>query len=255
MRQRTFNSSKGKLVDTWYYTYKGVEEHQGFPPSEKVPYDPEDPDNKEGREAENANVRKMVRDQKVEIRVYLDKTTEETDKPPHSLREVQFVAKCETPYILVSGTDIEAIRKTVWSQLDDTFEIKWETYYRVEIIRSRYHSGIGEGFNLEYDDIEKGTAHDGTLLMREYKYHQGYKISPWPGEFKDERGDVMACIPATDKNRDALGEFCKRLNKMRELLAETIKPEQIMNTLQNLGQLALLPPADEKQPVARKRGD
>jgi hypothetical protein len=229
--RRVFRSAgEGKLVDTWIYAYKGIEQ----------------PGDEDAEDHEKQP--KLVRDMKVEVELRLDKTTDELDNPPHALRQIEFLVICRAPYIRFKGTDIEALRKAVWEKLDEQFQIKWERYYKVQITQARIYDGIGAAMEFSYHDVEKGTAHDGTLLLREYQtYRSEYKVAPWPGSFKDERGKVIACIPDTKANRQALEEYAKRLNALREKLAETLRPEVILQTLANLNRLALPPPAKEKE--------
>src|SRR5690606_3721206 len=116
-----------------------------------------------------------------------------------------------------------------WSHLDEAYAVKWENYLLVHVRRPTSYEGIGNGLAVEWTDCEKGTAWDGTLLLREYNRGRRpgediYKISPWPGEFKDNKGRIQACIPATDRNRDGLHELSKRMDALREAFAKMLEP-------------------------------
>jgi hypothetical protein len=49
-----------------------------------------------------------------------------------------------------------------------------------------------------------------------------------------------------NSNREALEEFGKRIDALRERLADYLKPQHIMKTLTGLNGLALLPQASER---------
>lgn len=213
----------GKLVDTWVYAYKGLEQN-GDPEADEA-----------------ADRPKLVRDQKVIVEVRLDKKTKSLDKPPHALVEVEFVVRCDAPKFKIVGTDIEALRAAAWEKLDDAFEIKWERFYLVRCDDERVYTGLGAGISFNYSDVEKGTAHDGTLLLRQRRWGGDVEVKPWPGEFTDKGGKVTACIPATKPNTKALEEFARRVALLRTAMSDTLRPEKIMLTLQSLGTYKLLP--------------
>lgn len=222
--------AKGVLVDTWIYAHKAIE-GAGETEGEEIPA-----------------VEPIVRDKKVKVQVRILKETRETDRPPHATTAVKFMAECRDIGFAIEGTDIEALRLAVWSKLDKQYAITWETYYLVRVERP-YMSGTGGGVQVSWDIVSKGTAWDGTELLREYSLHRRpnedfYKISPWPGAFRDKRGKVMACIPATERNKAALEEFVAKLDQLRKLMAEFLSPEKIETTLANLAGVAFLPPAD-----------
>lgn len=225
-RGKISSRSGGKLIDTWIYEYQGVEE----PPAEDADIDA---------------VRRMyAKGIKVEVKLFLNKKFKESIKPPLETKEVWFSVKCEKPEFLLSGSDIEALRAAMWEKLDAHFAVKWERYFKVRLGPSYTHCGM----SFEYDHIEKGTAWDGSLLLREYEFRSGHVIRPWPGEFRDGNGKVMACIPATEENEAALKEFANRIRELRERLADFLRPEVIMQTLADLSAIALLPPPRAQEP-------
>lgn len=225
-----------KLLDTWYYQYVGV-------PKEVEANSPLDNDDDEARVIEpedDDEIRKALWAQagqvKVAINLYLHKKFEDSVTPPMATKEVWFSLKCEKPEFEVTGADIECLRVAMWEKLDAHFAIKWERYFKVQITPG--YSGYG--LNFEYTSVEKGTAWDGTLLLREFEYRNGRVIRPWPGEFRDGQGRVPACIPDTPENQRALEEFGARIHDLRRKLADFLRPDVIMNTLSNLSSIALL---------------
>jgi len=237
-----------KLVDTWTYKVKDVE-------IERLDYVPCDEDERVGGvderdEADKTKLRKeRIRNKLVTVNVYMDKQTEQSEEPPHPLHSVALKVECPELNLRLEGTDIVALKEAMWSMLDDKFAITWEEYYLVEVNRTRVYGGDGTGLEITYDNVYKGTTFDGKNLLKQWKGHD-YRISVWPGAFKDEHGKVKACIPANEDNRKALKEFCRRVDVLREKLAEFLRPEVIMENLANLSGFSLLPPAppQPKQP-------
>ncbi len=220
-RGKISGRSGGKLVDTWTYEYEGVEN----PPSEDADID---------------HVRfMMAKGIKISVKLFLHKKFKESVSPPLETKEVWFSVQCEKPEFKFSGSDIEALRAAMWEKLDEHFAVKWERYFKVRITPGY----IAHGLSFEYSDVEKGVAWDGSLLLREYESSKGRIIRPWPGEFRDGNGKVMACIPATPENEAALKEFASRIHELRKRLADFLRPDAIMQTLANLSAIALLPPA------------
>lgn len=227
----------GKLIDTWYYQYEGVEMQEQTRKTAAA--------EEEGLEADEAiqrDLRSSATQIKVAVKVFLHKKFQESDAPPLATKEVWFTVECEKPEFTLEGPDIEALRAAMWEKLDDHFKVKWERYYKVQMSPGY---GSGYGLQFEYASIDKGTAWDGTLLMREYEYRNGRVIRPWPGEFRDGQGMLLACIPATPENTRYLQEFGERIGALRRVLADFLRPDVIMKTLMNLNSVGLLPRAEE----------
>lgn len=224
-----------KALDTWYYQYAGV------PAQERDAADGPEED-----EAIGEDLSAQAGEIKVAINLYLHKKFEDSDKPPMATKEVWFSLECEKPEFSVNGSDIECLRVAMWEKLDAHFAIKWERYYKVQITPGYK----GYGLNFEYDSIEKGTAWDGTLLLRENNCRYERVIRPWPGNFRDGQGRLLACIPDTPKNTRALEEFGARIHELRRTLANFLRPDVIMATLANLSSIALLPEPSKTDDVA-----
>ena len=241
-----------KLIDSWTYKVKDVD-------LEKLEYVPltgeeaEDIKLGSGRDERSFDekyhrVKEKVRNKVVTVNVYMVKTTEQSEEPPHPLRTVGIIIKVPELGIKIEGTDVAAMKDAVWSMLDKKFEIQWERYYRVQVRKCRVYDGDGTGMEISYDDVYKGTTWDGKNLLKRWRGHE-FRIEPWPGAFKDEQGKVMACIEATDANRAALEEFCRRVDVLRDKLAEFLRPDVIQQNLAALAGCALLPPAPPETEV------
>jgi len=220
-------TSQGKLVDTWYYAYKGIPkplESEELPDEDAEPINP------------------TVGWIKTEVRVYLVKETKDIGEPPHETHKVSFRVECDEPLFEFTGHDIEALHAASWEKLDSHFEIKWTRWFLVKVSQESIYEGVGTAMSFTYDTVEKGVTHDGKELLRQDKWGRREKITPWPGRFVDRCGRVQACIPETDANRAALEEFAKRVNLLRERLADFLKPEVIEENLRLLGSCNLLPP-------------
>lgn len=212
---------KGKLVDTWIYEYEGI-----------------------------AVGEKIVSTIKVPIKLLIHKEFKDSDSPPLATKNVHFSVTSEHPPLQFEGPDIECLRVAMWDALSNNFKVTWESYYVVEIRpENGYGDGISTGMVFEYRSVEKGTAWDGTLLMRERRYRTD-RILPWPGEFNTKDGKTMACIRASESNRKSLQQFGDRIDTLRELLAEFLRPHTIMQTLEAVDNLRLLPVADSAPATA-----
>lgn len=229
-----------KVIDTWFYKVKDVE----FQDQEFVEEDEREPDGKKYKE-----VKTRIRNKTVKIELRMEKTTKQSSEAPHPLDTVKLELHCAELGQVLEGTDIVALKDAMWAMLDKKFEIKWERYYLVEVERQHPYSASGCGLMFSYKDVHKGTTWDGKNLMKIWRggsYGNGDRIEPWPGEFTNKAGKVIACIPDNERNRMALEEFSKRIDTLREKLAEFLTPEKIMQTLTNLAGFALLPPPSKE---------
>ena len=102
----------GKKVDTWYYEYKGISSTD-----------------KNGDDLAH----ETVEPRKVAIDLFIRKNYAESEAPPLATKKVWFEVRCADPKIDLEGSDIEALRLSVWSVLDTAFAIRWERYYLVRI--------------------------------------------------------------------------------------------------------------------------
>lgn len=220
------SETSGKLVDKWVYAYRG-------------PENPVD-DTEDGEHSER---RPLVRDQKVFVNVSIIKELKKTDAPPHETKGVSFLVECELPKFKMIGTDIELLRKEAFARCDEQYATKWEPFFLVKVSRG-WVDGMGSGMDFTYREVSRGTGWDGSLLLRDRKYGSREEISAWPGEFRDEQGNVIACIPRTPANTEALEEFSRRIDALRGRIADLLRPATIVETLANLSSNALLPPPE-----------
>ncbi len=243
-REGDTRSCPGKVIDTWIYEVKDVS-------IEKREHDRENDD-------EDIVRRERIVNKKVTVEIKMEKVTRTSAEPPHPLERVAIHAHCPELGISIEGTDFVALKAAMWSHLDKHFAIKWERFYLVKIEKaSIYGEGMGTGFTFTWDDVYKGTTHNGKVLMRRWGYSGREKIEPWPGTFKDEKGRIIACIEATEANREGLEEFRSRIDTLRDKLAQFLRPENILLTLQHLGNFQLLPqlnPPPEKPNAKKDKG-
>ena len=223
--------SGGKLLDVWHYEYEGVVQQGGV--------------NEDGEPIKLH----QVTVKKVAVELRLIKKFADSDKPPLVVKEVWFRVVCPELRWKIEGTDVELLRKEMFGRLDKHYEVKWEAYYLVTVSHhAPYYKGIGTGIEFIYERVEKGLAYDGTLLLRHRQWGGNERIVAWPGEFQDDQGKTIACIPATTQNTEALEEFAERVNALRRKLASLLTPDKIMKTLQTMSSNPLLPaPEPEKE--------
>ena len=211
-----------KLVTTWEYVFEGVENPRA---AQREGASDEDlaVEEEAGAAVELRQEQPRVGERRVQVQVYLLTTTRAAAAPPHPPAEVAFRVECKSPEFSAEGTDLEALRQAVFGFLDRELAIRWEKFFLVEVSpQHTYGIGLGAGLLFSYRDVERGTTHDGTLLLREYDSSRrsgAWKIAPWPGRFTNRQGKVIACIEGTPANRAALEEYTSRVGQLREVLA------------------------------------
>lgn len=229
-RGQARNNGDGLLVDTIYYespgvllTEKAAQAVAGEEPSE---------------ETKVGQVRIPV-----EVRLRKSFRGAGTDRP---VDQLQFSLVCRRPLVTLRGTDIEALRRAMWAELDASTAIRWEDYLLVTIEPAgHYGEGVGEGLRLHEKTVWKGTTQDGYRLLRQNSHDalgSGWTYESWPETFTDKAGRVTACIPATAANTQAMEEFRDHIRALRARLRSLVRPDTIMTTLANLSGTTLLPP-------------
>jgi len=178
------------------------------------------------------------------IDVFMSKNFGHSESTPKPVTGASFNLICEGER--VEGTDINACITAMRSKLDKRFAIKWTRWLKVSIERSRlYDVSGGTGIELQWKEVERGKAFDGSDLMRTINLHGGktWKIEPWPEYFKNRRGKTLACIESTEENLAALEEFKQKIDQMRVVLADFVSPEKIDETLRIIsnGGMNLIP--------------
>lgn len=215
----------GVLVDTWHYDAVNVPSGAGERPDDES-------------DAVEVATRKVA----IELRLVKGFAGA---KPPLAVSDVKFLLVCKEIGFRVQGTDIEALKVAMWDKLDERFKVKWERWLLVRVDRHDPYEGYGAGLVFSVQHVERGTAFDGTHILRERRrYDREYAISPWPEQFKEKNGRTLACIPDTPQNAQALEEFSGRIHALRKHLAEFVKPDRIMQTLANINdhiRMAALP--------------
>lgn len=211
---------KGSKIDTFFYDVEQVV-------------------STEGEDEGGASQRVLKR--KVGIDVFMVKVfdTDTTKPSPASTTSVGFMLCCEETGDEERGTDLNVLLKAMRSKLDERFKIKWKSWLLVKIVRpSMYGEGIGSGLQLTWEDVQRGIAFDGSVLMRRYnRYHDvfsnGWTVSTWPETIK-ENGRLVAMIEATEANVAALEKATKQIDDLRALLVERVAPAFIEETLRTL---------------------
>lgn len=244
------NNGKGTLVDTWYWDFPGIDLVGSL----------DHPESEEAEVHAHERAKQLVKGQKIPLEVRLIKQYNGEGGAQQTPKAVEFSVTCPMLNLSVSGTDIEALRTAMWSMLESTYKIEWERYLIVVIAGAASHQAqIETGFALGTSSVYKGTAPDGTVLLREYDRGYGrstWKYRPWPGEYSNKNGDVLACIPATEKNEIAIEEFRASIMTLKHRLQALVKPESIQETLENLSKIAMLPaPSEDNLRSARKLRD
>lgn len=194
-----------------------------------------------GNEADDEGFKRdKVIQKKVEIDLYMQKAfVTDTSKPtPASTKDIGFRLKCEETGDEVFGSDISVMIKDMRSKLDHRFRITWKRWFLVRIDPVRVHRASGSGLELSWEDIERGEAYDGSILMRKYNAYADVNsshwiVSKWPENFI-ERGKMIAAIEATEENEALLNTARVQVDVLRNKLVELLGPKLIMETLHRL---------------------
>ena len=241
MAKRT-NGRDGVLVDTWVWKYHGIAENlSAHLRGEETDLAGADSHAKVSEDRSKL----LVKDQVLKIEVRLLKQFN-GDEVPRTVKGVEFAVVCAELGIRLVGPDIEALRVALWAKLEKEHEIQWETWYLVQIASAQSFAGEREvGFALSQNTVFRGVAKDGTILMREFDRGRTFgpwRYKPWPGEYQDKGGHVIACIPATAENDRALDEFRGRIRELQRRLSDLVRPHVILQTLSNLASSGLPAP-------------
>jgi hypothetical protein len=177
---------------------------------------------------------------KVQIDLYMQKAfVTDTSKPtPASTKDIGFKLKCEETGDEVFGSDISVMIKDMRSKLDHRYRITWKRWFLVRIDPVRVHRATGSGLELSWEDIERGEAYDGSILMRKFNAYADVNsshwiVSTWPENFI-ERGKMIAAIEATEENEALLNTARTQVDVLRNKLVELLGPKLIMETLHRL---------------------
>ncbi|MEP5729629.1 MAG: hypothetical protein ABJL67_09645 [Sulfitobacter sp.] len=181
---------------------------------------------------------------RLSIDVFMSKDFGHSDSAPKPVTGASFSLLCKGER--VEGTDINACITAMRSKLDRRFAIKWTRWLKVSIEKSRlYDVSGGTGIELQWKEVERGKAFDGSDLMRCINLHgnKTWRIEPWPEYFKNRSGKTLACIESTEENIAALVEFKAKIDQMRAVLADFVSPENIDDTLRLIsnGGMNLIP--------------
>lgn len=242
MARGAATNGEGTLVDTIYYESTGVT----LTDAARTAFADENHDG--GDDYPETKVGKI----KIPVEVRLRKHFATDTGKNRPVDEMIFMLICKEPSIKLKGTDIEVLRAAMWAELDKENAIKWEHHMLITIEPAmNYGQGISEGLRLVEESVWKGTTKDGMHLLRQTGHNRldqfGDVYKPWPGQFVDKRGRVTACIPATKENQDAIEAFRVKIREMRERLKDLVRPDQILATLANLSEIALIAGETNKQ--------
>jgi hypothetical protein len=232
--EKKHGPGNGKLIDKWPFVFDALTDDPNWTPKED--------------DDEDVKPRQLAREGRVTIEVYMTKNFRECLEPPHPPEDVKFLLRCESKEcgietIRMVGTDLEVLRKAMFARLSNKFEIRFENYYLVQVNDVRQYGGaLGAGVEFNYKDVEKGICWDGSLVMRKWEgMGERWKISPWPGEFKDSGGNVLALIPRTEEHTASLEEFARRVQEMRKAMSDLLRPHNIAETLAALKSMPGIP--------------
>jgi hypothetical protein len=158
--------------------------------------------------------------------------------PPSAVTDVSFRFFCSETKDEVFGSDVSIMLKEMRSKLDARFKIAWKRWFLVKIDPASVYPGDGSGLTISWEEIERGEAYDGSILMRRHdRYAQlhssKWKVSTWPENFI-EKNRMLAAIPATPENLAALERAKTQIDELRRLLVERVGPKFIEQTLQTL---------------------
>ncbi|TLX16586.1 hypothetical protein [Rhizobium sp. MHM7A] len=201
------------------------------------------------------NSKDRILQRKVSFDLFMVKRFDESTDlpPPAAVTDVSFRLFCEETKDEVFGSDVSVMLKDMRSRLDKRFRITWKPWFLVKIDPARIYEGSGSGLTISWEDIERGEAYDGSVLMRRWdRYAQlhssHWKVSTWPKNFI-EKNKMLAAIEATPENRAALELARDQIDELRRVLVERVGPkfiEQTLRTLMGGGNFLLQHHADDE---------
>ncbi len=174
---------------------------------------------------------------KVVVDLYLQKRlSQKPSEGPAETVAAGIYAHCEETGDSEFGTDINAVVAGIRSKLDASFRIAWEKWLVVTVNPVRaYGKDGGGGLELTWKEVEKGQTVTGEWLMRSYnlraEWFNRHQIEPWPEQVRGEDGRIVATIPASPENEQALERFVQQINELRKRLAALVAPGEIEQTL------------------------
>ncbi|KKN96877.1 hypothetical protein LCGC14_0165210 [marine sediment metagenome] len=143
--------------------------------------------------------------------------------------------------IEVVGTDVEIVRKTVFSMLGNIYELDWQPYYRVKLTSPFYFDETGTGMSIEYETIEMAQE-DGKWMWR-YQHNRGFTVEEGQPKTGMDEDEMTALVPVTEENTVALDAICEQIDALRKYISDFMSPEKIQETLRKAVQ-KLLPVPD-----------
>lgn len=177
---------------------------------------------------------------KVQFDLYMVKKFDEnTDlPPPAAVTDVSFRFICDETKDEVFGSDVSVMLKEMRSKLDARFKITWKRWFLVKIEPAKAFSADGSGLTLSWEEIERGVAYDGSVLMRRYQswaslHSSKWKVSTWPENFI-EKNRMLAAIEANEANEQALNKAKDQIDELRRMLVARVGPKMIEETLRTL---------------------
>jgi hypothetical protein len=191
-------------------------------------------------DSEEGGMKNRLLQRKVSFDLYMVKKFEErTDlPPPAAVTDVSFRFFCAESKDEVFGSDVSVMLKEMRSKLDEKYRISWKPWFLVKIDPAHLYEGSGTGLAISWEDIERGEAYDGSVLMRRWDRYAAlhsskWKVSTWPKNFI-EKNKMLAAIEATPENRTALELARDQIDELRRKLVERVGPKFIEQTLRTL---------------------
>jgi hypothetical protein len=189
---------------------------------------------------EEGHTKDRILQRKVSFDLFMVKKFDENADlpPPAAVTDVSFRLFCDETKDEVFGSDVSVMLKEMRSKLDTRFRIIWKKWFLVRIDPARIYDGSGSGLTISWEDIQRGEAYDGSILMRRYDPYASlhaskWKVSTWPESFV-EKNKMLAAIEATPENERNLEKARDQIDELRRMLVERVGPKFIEQTLRTL---------------------
>ena len=172
------------------------------------------------------------------------------DEPPYETTGLSFSLRCDEPEMSVTGTDPNILVSALRSRLDRALAIDWQSWFIVKVDPNHPYRGEGRGFTMSWEEVMRGTDHEGRDLMRQRDIHRHeWVVEAWPETFRDRAGRTLAAVRGTPENEAALRDFAARIDSLRKQLALFVMPDNIEKTLAAIaaGGFAALPAPQRPQ--------
>lgn len=161
------------------------------------------------------------------------------------------------------GVDLNELKTRVMAVIAEKLSIAWERHLMVSVradndpeVTAEFqgmpsvNTKLDAGLALRVHSVEVGRSPAGKMLSRDYQYHNPVGREGMPTTGYDNRGQMLALIPDTPANREALATIADAIERLGEQLTELLHPDRVARSLEIVLAAKGLPALDPPLPPA-----